>query len=217
MPRGDRDRQEMALAVDFRERGVGPAASPPTRRRSARAYCLAAVITAAALALLALLGYGLLRQQGGSLAGVAVNAVGRAAPLRVRPAPDFTLPLFDGGTFRLSEQRGRVVVVNYWASWCPPCREEAAALEATWRAYRDRGVLLVGVNVWDAEPDARAFLRTFRVSYPNGPDDGSITIEYGLTGNPETYFVNRNGQLARRWIGPLTESQIAAFVEELLK
>src|SRR5262249_49931851 len=155
----------------------------------------AGLIGLVVLGLLALLGYGLLRHQGGSFAGIAVNAVGQAAPLRVRPAPDFALPLFDGGSFRLSEQRGRVVLINYWASWCPPCRDEAPTLEAAWRAYRDRGVVLVGLDVWDSETDARAFLKEFGVTYPNGPDaSGEILIDYGVTGVPETYFVDRSGQ-----------------------
>lgn len=177
-----------------------------------------ALVALALAALLLLMVYGLLRRQGGTFAGLAVNAVGRAAEIRVRPAPDFSLPLFDGGTFRLSEQRGQAVVLNYWASWCPPCREEARTLEAAWLAYRDKAVLLVGVDVWDTEADARAFLREFGVTYPNGPDrSGEILIDYGVTGIPETFFIDREGRLVRRWIGPLTERQIAAFIEELLQ
>ncbi len=162
--------------------------------------------------------YGLLRQQGSAFTGVAVNAVGKGAFLRIRPAPDFALKLFDDGDFRLSEQRGRVVLINYWASWCPPCRDEAPTLEAAWRAYRERGLTFVGVDIWDKEADARAFLRTFGVSYPNGPDkNGETLIDYGVTGIPETFFVNREGLLVRRWIGPLDERQITAFIEELLR
>ncbi|HYU19528.1 MAG TPA: TlpA disulfide reductase family protein [Chloroflexota bacterium] len=190
---------------------TGRSASPTVAR-----YVIPVLVGLAVAALLALLVYGMLRRQGGSFAGFAVNTVGKAAELNVRPAADFTLQLFDGRTFQLSEQRGRVVVVNYWASWCPPCREEARTLEAAWRTYRDRGVVLVGVDIWDTERDALAFLREFGVTYPNGPDpSGQIVIEYGVTGIPETYFVNREGQLVRRWIGPITQSQIGAFIEEL--
>jgi cytochrome c biogenesis protein CcmG/thiol:disulfide interchange protein DsbE len=144
--------------------------------------------------------------------------VGRAAELKVRPAADFSLQQFDGGTFRLSEQRGKVVVVNFWSSWCVPCRQEAPELESAWQRYRDRGVAFLGVDIWDAEADARAFLREYRVSYPNGPDpNGAVTIEYGVTGIPETYFIDREGQLVRRWIGPLSRSQLAGFIDELLR
>ncbi len=169
------------------------------------------------MAFLVLLAAGLARQQEGSVsAGVRVNALGQAATTRVRPASDFSLPLYTGSTVRLSEQRGRLVLVNFWASWCVPCREEARTLETTWRAYRDRGVVLVGANLWDKESDARAFLQEFDVTYPNGPAPDGLSIEYGLTGIPETYFINRDGQLVRHWIGPLTERQIGSLIEELL-
>jgi cytochrome c biogenesis protein CcmG, thiol:disulfide interchange protein DsbE len=187
------------------------------RPRSARtARSLTIVVALVVGALLALLTYGLLQKQGGSFAGFAVNTVGKVAEIRVRPAPDFGLRLFDGRSFRLSEQRGRVVLVNFWASWCPPCHDEAPVLESAWRAYRDRGVVLVGVDVWDSEADARAFLRQYGVTYPNGPDgSGEILIDSGVTGIPETYFVDREGQLVRRWIGPLSPRQVEAFIEEL--
>jgi cytochrome c biogenesis protein CcmG, thiol:disulfide interchange protein DsbE len=171
------------------------------------------------MAFLVLLAAGLARQQeGGSVAGgVRVNGVGQAAVVRVRPAADFALALFAGGSFRLSAQRGQLVLVNFWASWCHPCREEARTLEAAWREYRDRGVLLVGVDVWDKEEDARAFLQEFGVTYPNGPELSGLSVEYGLTGIPETYFIDSTGQLVRHRIGPLNERQIGALIEELLQ
>lgn len=186
-------------------------------RRSALGIALLALGVLLLLALLALLGLGMLRRQGGSFAGFSINTVGRAAELKPRPASDFSLALFEGGTFRLSEQRGKLVVLNFWSSWCPPCREEARTLEAASRDYRDRGVLFVGVDIWDQEADARAFLRQYGVTYPNGPDQsGAITVEYGVTGIPETYFITPEGILVRRWIGPLTGAQLAGLLDELL-
>ena len=180
---------------------------------------LAVVIVSLALvALLALLAYGLLRRQGGGFAGFAVNAVGQEGRLRPGPAPDFEVQLFGGGSVRLSEQRGKAVVVNYWASWCPPCREEAAMLERAWRRYRSRGVMFIGLDVWDTEQDANDFLQEFGVTYPNGRDRyGEAAIDYGVTGIPETYFIRPDGSMARHWIGPLTDQQINSFIEELLQ
>lgn len=146
-------------------------------------------------------------------------ATGLSGETRVqRVAPGFELPLFDGGEFILSQYKGRPVVVNFWASWCVPCREEAPILEKTWRAYRDRGVAFVGVDIQDSEADARAYLREFGITYPNGPDTkGRITVDYGVSGIPVTFFVDKRGVVARRWVGALREQQLVDWVNELLR
>lgn len=185
-------------------------------RPSRRPLALIAVVTLVLVGVLALLVWGMARKEG-SFAGFAVNTIGQVGRLRPGPAQDFQLRLFTGGDFRLSEQRGKAVVVNFWASWCPPCRDEAPVLERAWRRYHDRGLVFVGVDIWDADQDARAFLRQFGVTYANGLDaNGSLAIDYGLTGIPETFFIRPDGTVARRWIGPLTDEQIAAFIQELL-
>lgn len=206
--------------LEAEEAAAGPGGSgapAPATRSGPRRWLLFGGVLAGVLGLLVLLGYSLGRQQGG-IPGVAVNTTGQLGRVRSGPAPDFTLQLFDGGTFRLSEQRGKVVVVNYWASWCPPCREEAPVLERAWRRYRDQGVVFVGLDIWDTETDARAFIRQFGITYPNGPDPkGEAAIDYGLTGIPETFFIRPDGTIARHWIGPLTDAQISTFIEEALR
>ncbi len=133
-------------------------------------------------------------------------------------APDFTLTQFDGQTFRLSDQRGKVVVINFWASWCLPCRQEAPALEATWRAYRDRGVVFVGVDYVDTDAEARRYLTKFDITYPNGPDLGTrISQLYRIKGVPETYFVDAKGDLRGVIIGPTTETELQQRIGALLQ
>lgn len=127
-----------------------------------------------------------------------------------RPAaPAFSLPRFDGGTLTLASLRGKYVLVNFWASWCVPCRDEAPLLERAWRQYRDRGLVVVGVNIQDLEPEARKFIAQFKVSYPNVRDrDGRVSRAYGTTGVPETFFIDRDGRVVRKFPGAAIEWRI---------
>ena len=139
-------------------------------------------------------------------------------------APDFTLNTFDGQTVQLSQLRGQVVVINFWASWCIPCREEAPFLEKAWRAYKDRRVVFIGVDWNDPEPDARAYIKEFALTYLNGPDIGNkIGYLYRIKGIPETYFVGKDGNLHGNALGPIapnspymTQAQFIQKLEELI-
>ena len=135
-----------------------------------------------------------------------------------RPAADFTLPLFDGGNITLSNLRGKPVVLNFWASWCPPCREEAPTLEKIWQIYKENEVTFIGVDIQDREADARAYIEEFGITYPNGPDiGGKITIDYGVSGIPVTFFINREGRIVSRWVGAISEGLLRARIEEILQ
>ena len=135
-----------------------------------------------------------------------------------KPAIDFTLPLFTGGDVTLSKLKGKPVVINFWASWCVPCREEAQAIEKTWRAYKDKGVIFIGVDIQDKEANALEFIKEFNLTYPNGPDiGGKITIDYGVAGIPVTFFVDREGVVKDRFVGAIFERYLVARIEELLK
>jgi cytochrome c biogenesis protein CcmG/thiol:disulfide interchange protein DsbE len=155
----------------------------------------------------------------GILALFVVGMVNRSAQQVERgSAPQFNIPLFGGGTFSLAEQRGKVVVVNFWASWCGPCRDEAPVLESTWRNYKDRGVVFVGVDYVDTDKEALAFLKEFNITYPNGPDIGTeASHAYRIQGVPETYFVGKDGQLYGNYIGPIDVPTLSARIEDALK
>ena len=140
------------------------------------------------------------------------------SPLVGIRAPDFALPLFDGSTVRLSDYRGKAVVLNFWASWCIPCREEAPLLEAAWQALKNRDVVVLGVNIQDTQEAAKAFIRDFRQTFPNGRDaTGKITIDYGVYGIPETFFIDRQGRITAKVIGPLGPETLVARAGEALR
>jgi cytochrome c biogenesis protein CcmG/thiol:disulfide interchange protein DsbE len=161
------------------------------------------VAFAVILALLGLLAWGLRKVQAG--------------PVESGMAPDFTLTSFDGRTLTLSELRGQVVIINFWASWCPPCREEAAYLEQTWRKYKNKGVIFIGVDWVDTEKEALAYMDEFDLTYFNGPDIGTrIAQAYNIQGVPETFYVAKNGELRGVHIGPLKSPELDEKIDELL-
>ena len=169
------------------------------------------------VALFGLLLWALLDDDAGSPGGLAVfDSSGEANVLRETPS-DFTLLQFDGTTATLSEFLGRPIMVDFWGSWCVPCRREAATLEKVWREYADRGVVFIGVDVFDTDSRARSFIREFDITYPVGPDPkGRIAVEYGLTGVPEKYFIDRQGRIVRKLVGPLSEDRLTEILDQLL-
>lgn len=160
---------------------------------------------------------------GGLLAMMLIKPPQKA--LCDEPAPDLALTLFDdynGGwsseTLTLADLRGQGVVLNFWASWCKPCEEEAAALEAAWRKYKDQGIVFVGVDYLDQDPAAKRYLEKFDISYPNGPDLASkISKRYTIRGVPETFFINPQGEIVGcRKIGPLGANELAQRIAEIM-
>lgn len=133
-----------------------------------------------AVAFMALLWFGLTRSSSQATVG--------------NPAPEFELPSVTTGEMISSDDlKGRPVVVNFWASWCIPCREEAPLLERAYREYRDDGVIFLGVNIKDAKSDAEDFIEEFGITYPNVRDvDQQLTRPFGVLGLPETFFLDHD-------------------------
>jgi cytochrome c biogenesis protein CcmG/thiol:disulfide interchange protein DsbE len=186
-----------------------------TNKRLGRWLLLAGVVTLLA-GLVALLAWGMVRS-GGRPGGLGINSTFGEVPIEEKPARDFALQLFEGRTLALSELRGKVVMVDFWASWCPPCRKEAPELARVYREYQGRGIEFVGVDIWDSEDGAKDFIRLYSIPYPNGLDaKGKIAIDYGVTGIPEKYFISKDGVLLKKFIGPMNEGKLKMVLEELL-
>lgn len=181
---------------------MGSAVAPPSR-----SWQLVRIGTVAALVVL-----------------VAVLAMGfRRDPEDIRtgtvghPAPAFDLERLDApGRIALADLRGKVVVVNFFASWCVPCKEEAPALVRAWERYRASGVVLVGIVYQDTPDAATAFHERMGQTWPIGYDDtGRTALRFGVFGVPETYFIDREGVIRGRHIGPIDEETLIRGIEAL--
>jgi len=131
-------------------------------------------------------------------------------------AIDFSLDLLTGEELRLSELQGKLVVLNFWGSWCPPCRAEMPSFESIYREYKDKGVVFVGVAVSDVESKARAFAEKVGVTYPIGLDPGHISSTYRITAMPTTYFIDQEGNISRKLQGPANEGALRFFIDSRL-
>jgi cytochrome c biogenesis protein CcmG/thiol:disulfide interchange protein DsbE len=159
------------------------------------------------------------------LVGVTLNKRKQGTVQPGDAIPDFTLPLFDGYQFegknevKLSDFRGKVVVLNFWASWCKPCEQEAAELQEAWEFYEPTGeVVFLGADYVDTEPEARVYLQKYGITFFNGPDMGTrISQLFRIAGVPETYFIDRTGTLRYVQVGPFSSlAQIQQQIDILL-
>ena len=139
---------------------------------------------------------------------------------------DFSMTMFTGyelngqSQVKLSDLRGKAVLLNFWASWCKPCEQEAADLRTAWQHYQPTGkVVFIGVDYVDTEPDARAYLQKFGITYANGPDVGTqVSQLFRIQGVPESYFLDQSGVLKYVQIGPFSSAdQIQSIIDPMIQ
>jgi cytochrome c biogenesis protein CcmG/thiol:disulfide interchange protein DsbE len=181
---------------------VEPVAGRPSR--SLRGKIVAGV---AALLFVLLIGVVL---KAGSMAPLAGDPSGQ-------PAPTFTLPALDGeGSISLGDLKGKPVVLNFWASWCVPCKQEAPVLAAAHREWASKGLVFLGVDSQDTTKDGRAFEAEYGIGYRSVVDGGALMSRYGVVGFPETFFIDERGTIVAKFVGPLDTERLDGYAELLL-
>jgi len=151
--------------------------------------------------------------------GLQLARSNQTQPQQGMPAPEFELVTFDGSeTYRLSELRGQVVIVNFWADYCPPCHAEAPDLQDIHTDYQDRGVVMIGVNWIDIPENALGFIDQYGITYPNGTDlGGAFHRDYNVEAPPETFVIDQEGVVQATILGSVTYDRLAGILDQLLE
>ena len=172
-----------------------------------------AIVAAGLISLLALA----LARSGGQPGGLVVNNKLGEISIKEKTAPDFTLETLDGKQVSLSALKGKVVMIDFWSSWCPPCRAEAPELVKAYKEYQGQGVEFIGIAIWDDKGQVQKFANQFGIQYIVGLDEkGKIAIDYAVRGIPEKYFIDRNGTLVKKFSGPMKVSDMDAVLSKML-
>ena len=168
-------------------------------------------------ALVGLLAWGVINS-GGNPDGPLINSTLGSEAVAVRAAPAFSLiPLEGEAVVDNATLRGKVVMVDFWSSWCPPCRLEAPSLAQVYREYADAPVEFVGVAIWDDQGEVLRHLDRYQVSYPNAVDDrGRMAVDFGVRGIPEKFFLDREGRIVKKYVGPMEPESLRSVLDELL-
>ena len=150
-------------------------------------------------------------------AGAGVNSEFGEVMVQPKLAPDFEITTLLGDTLRLSDLRGKVVMIEFWASWCPPCREEAPDIARVYNKYSDQPLEFIGIDVWDQYDRAMAFVEEFSIDYQTATDStGEILVNYGIRGIPEKYFINKQGYIVGKFVGPSKPGKLEEMLDMLL-
>ena len=167
-------------------------------------------------AFFSLLGWGLV-QTGSTPGNVGVNNTLGEVHVDSKPAPDFRIMTLDGIELNPQSLRDKVVMIDFWSSWCPPCRLEAPILSQIYREYENRPVAFVGIAVWDDPKKIVGFIDEFDVTYHNAIDsEGRMAIDYGVVRLPIKYFMDGNGNIVRKFDGPMNASALRHVLDEML-
>ncbi len=151
------------------------------------------------------------------LALFSKNTTVQVSPLVGKKAPAFLLNTFDNKTISLESLKGKSVVLNFWASWCIPCKEETTAINRANYKYREADIVFIGVNIWDDRENALNFMNLYPSDYINAYDPSNeIHVNYGIQGVPETFFINEEGKILNRFQGELNDNIINYFSNQLL-
>lgn len=152
---------------------------------------------------------------GGEQGRPGVNNVLGDAPITTDRFPEFQVTTTNGETLHLSDLRGKYVMIDFWSSWCPPCRAEAPVLVEAYEKWSERGVEFVAISIWDNERAVVPFMESRGITYPVAIDDGTLTVEFGVQGIPEKFLLNRNGEIVRKVIGPNTQRSLDDILADL--
>ncbi|MEX2431223.1 MAG: redoxin family protein [Dehalococcoidia bacterium] len=191
------------------------ASASPEKPRSIRRVALYLLSISPVLLLIALLAWGQLRGNPGGL--VEHNELGEVSiATRMAPAID-GVDLTTGSSISSGDLRGKIVMVDFWSSWCVACLQEANALASVYEEYGGEPVEFVGMAIWDESSDVLAHIEQFGVGYPNLLDgQGTSAIAYGVSGVPEKFFLDQDGRIIRKIIGPMTPERLRSVLDELL-
>ncbi len=198
--------------------------SVPTggQRKTRRAFGLRDVLVTLAIALfIVAIGFAWNRARSpgeGAFTAASVLAGGAtgAAPAIGSPAPDFELPLLSGGTIKLSDLRGKVVWVNFWATWCPPCRAEMPDIEKIWKSEQGSDLVIIGVDYGEATPTVQGFVNKLGITYPIALDrNGTVAAAYRLAGFPSHFYVDKQGILREIKVGLMSEETMRERIQKL--
>lgn len=156
-------------------------------------------------------------QNDGQAGRPGVNSNLGTVPVTAQEGADFTVTTLDGETLSLSGLEGKVVMIDFWSSWCAPCQAEAPVLAESYQTWKDRGVEFVGIAIWDRESDVQQFVDANDIEYPNAIDaNGSIAVEFGVSGIPEKFFVMPDGEIVRKVVGPNTRRSLDEILGEMV-